>query len=256
MADAKQDQGASEKIPNKGDDSQKPANQQKVNIPQGTVTVGKGKRAVEIVINPPNINYLSVASDPGAAAYRPGGKGGIVSHFDQFFGEYIAEQEKLSSLRSFSDFVEELELGYAEEFFDLEEDVEYEDWGEESEEAEVYAVIHEKKGPCWTGYEMIGMKKGKGGKPVPNCVPVKEESESGGRKVKLNKPFLTPGENKKRAVYVKNDKGNVVKVRFGDPNMRIRKSNPAAKKSFRARHGCDVNPGPKWKAKYWSCRAW
>lgn len=163
-------------------------------------------------------------------------------------------REEEDYMKSFSEFVEELELGYSEEFFDLEEDVEYEDWGEESEEVEVYAVIHEKKGPCWTGYRMEGMKKGRDGNPVPNCV--KEDAEKGGRKVSLNKPFLTPGENKKRAVYVKNAKGNVVKVRFGDPNMRIRKSNPAARKSFRARHGCDVNPGPKWKAKYWSCRAW
>ena len=50
-------------------------------------------------------------------------------------------------------------------------------------------------------------------------------------------------------------KGNVVKVNFGDPNMRIKKSNPKRRKSFRARHNCD-NPGPKWKARYWSCKAW
>lgn len=79
--------------------------------------------------------------------------------------------------------------------------------------------------------------------------------ESTGKKVKLNKPFLTPGGPKKRAVYVKNDKGNVVKVNFGDPNMRIKKSDPERRKSFRARHNCE-NPGPKWKARYWSCKAW
>jgi hypothetical protein len=71
----------------------------------------------------------------------------------------------------------------------------------------------------------------------------------------LNKPFRTPGGPKKFSVYVKNDKGNVVKVNFGDPNMRIKKSNPKRRKSFRARHNCD-NPGPKWKARYWSCRNW
>lgn len=76
-----------------------------------------------------------------------------------------------------------------------------------------------------------------------------------GRTVKLNKPFRTPSGPKKSAVYVKNGSGKVVIVRFGDPNMKIKKSDPARRKSFRARHNCD-NPGPKWKARYWSCRAW
>ena len=82
---------------------------------------------------------------------------------------------------------------------------------------------------------------------------VLEEAEYQGRKVKLNKPMR--GDVKKSKVYVKNAKGNVVKVNFGDPNMKIRKSNPKARKSFRARHNCK-NPGPKWKARYWSCKAW
>lgn len=81
------------------------------------------------------------------------------------------------------------------------------------------------------------------------------EAEYRGRKVSLGKPFLTPGGPKKRSVYVKNAKGNVVKVNFGDPNMKIKKSNPKRRKSFRARHNCS-NPGPRWKARYWSCRAW
>lgn len=80
-------------------------------------------------------------------------------------------------------------------------------------------------------------------------------AEKGGRKVTLNKPFRTPDGPKKFSVYVKNDKGNVVKVNFGDPNMRIKKNIPERRKSFRARHNCD-NPGPKWKARYWSCKAW
>jgi hypothetical protein len=79
------------------------------------------------------------------------------------------------------------------------------------------------------------------------------EAEYQGRKVKLNKPMR--GDVKKFKVYVKNDKGNVIKVSFGDPNMKIKKSNPARRKSFRARHNCD-NPGPKTKARYWSCRKW
>ena len=82
-----------------------------------------------------------------------------------------------------------------------------------------------------------------------------EQAEKGGRKVKLNKPFLTPGGPKKRAVYVKNEKGNVVKVTFGDPNLSIKRDQPERRKSFRARHNCD-NPGPKTKARYWSCKHW
>ena len=79
------------------------------------------------------------------------------------------------------------------------------------------------------------------------------EAEYRGRKVKLNKPMR--GDVKKFKVYVKNKKGIVIKVNFGDPNMRIKKSNPARRRSFRARHNCD-NPGPKTKARYWSCRKW
>jgi len=79
------------------------------------------------------------------------------------------------------------------------------------------------------------------------------EAEYRGRKVKLNKPMR--GDVKKFKVYVKNAKGNVVKVNFGDKKMRIKKSNPKRRRSFRARHNCD-NPGPKWKARYWSCRKW
>ena len=72
---------------------------------------------------------------------------------------------------------------------------------------------------------------------------------------KLNKPFRTSKGPKKFSVYVKNEKGNVVKVNFGDPNMEIKRDNPARRKSFRARHNCE-NPGPKTKARYWSCKMW
>ena len=72
----------------------------------------------------------------------------------------------------------------------------------------------------------------------------------------LNKPFLTPDGPKKRSVYVKDPStGNVKKVNFGDPNMTIKKNDPERRKSFRARHNCD-DPGPKTKARYWSCKAW
>ncbi|MEY4570998.1 MAG: Pelagibacter phage [Bacteroidota bacterium] len=73
----------------------------------------------------------------------------------------------------------------------------------------------------------------------------------------LNKPFRLPsGSKKKFGVYVKNPKGNVVMVKFGDPNMEIKRDDPNRRKNFRARHQCDTNPGPKWKARYWSCRMW
>jgi len=88
-----------------------------------------------------------------------------------------------------------------------------------------------------------------------------EEAEYQGRTVKLNKPMQ--GDTKKFKVYVKDPKtGNTKKVNFGHGGssvkgkaMRIRKSNPKARKSFRARHNCD-SPGPKTKARYWSCRKW
>ena len=72
----------------------------------------------------------------------------------------------------------------------------------------------------------------------------------------LNKPFRTPKGPKKFSVYVKNEKNNIVKVNFGDPNMEIKRDDPARRKSFRARMKCDTNPGPRWKANYWSCKMW
>jgi hypothetical protein len=80
-----------------------------------------------------------------------------------------------------------------------------------------------------------------------------EEAEYQGRKVPLGKPMQ--GDVAKSKVYVKKPNGKVVKVNFGDKNMRIKKSNPARRKSFRARHRCE-NPGPRWKARFWSCKAW
>lgn len=79
------------------------------------------------------------------------------------------------------------------------------------------------------------------------------EAEYQGRKVPLGKPMQ--GDVKKFKVYVRNPKGNVVKVNFGDKTMRIKKSNPKRRKSFRARHRCE-NPGPRTSARYWSCKAW
>jgi hypothetical protein len=82
---------------------------------------------------------------------------------------------------------------------------------------------------------------------------VVDEAEYQGRKVKLGKPMK--GDVKKFKVYVKNPKGNVVKVNFGQKGVKIKKDNPNRRRSFRARHNCD-NPGPRHKARYWSCRKW
>ena len=83
-----------------------------------------------------------------------------------------------------------------------------------------------------------------------------EKAMHDGKEVELNNPIRTSeNPNKKFKVYVKNDKGKVVVVRFGDPKMDIKRDDPGRRKSFRARHNCD-DPGPKWKARYWSCYQW
>ena len=125
---------------------------------------------------------------------------------------------------------------------------------------------------CWTGYRKDGTKM-KDGVSVNNCVKVSEdeytyegdismwyadqqldEAEYQGRKVSLGKPIRSSDGPKKFHVFVK-DGDKVKKVNFGDPNMSIKKSNPARRKSFRARHRC-ATPGPRTMARYWSCRAW
>ena len=150
-------------------------------------------------------------------------------------------------------------------------------------------LLNEIEEACWDSYKQVGMKE-KGGRMVPNCVKKEEldeleeydveseqdikefvqfmreykqplcEAEYRGRKVRLGKRMQ--GDVKKFKVYVKNPKGKVVKVNFGfggssakGKRMAIKKNNPARRKNFRARHNCD-NPGPRTKARYWSCRAW
>jgi len=94
---------------------------------------------------------------------------------------------------------------------------------------------------------------------IESYKPDINEAEYQGRNVKLGKPMR--GDVKKFKVYVKNPQGNVVKVNFGhkgkggEKTMKIKKNNPERRKSFRARHNCD-SPGPRHKARYWSCRAW
>ena len=120
----------------------------------------------------------------------------------------------------------------------------------ESEEIEEFDVVNEQDVS-----ELIEFLK--------HYKPEVNEAEYQGRKVKLGKP--TRGDVKKFKVYVKNPKGNVVKVNFGhggssakkagQKTMQIQKDIPSRRKAFRARHNCD-NPGPRHKARYWSCRAW
>lgn len=135
---------------------------------------------------------------------------------------------------------------------------------------------------CWEGYKQVGGKM-KNGKMVPNCVPINEnesehdiydgefcpaclakyilehvkmleEAEYQGRKVPLGKPMR--GDVKKFKVFVKDPStGNVKKVNFGDKKMRIKKSNPKRRKSFRARHKCSTAKD-RTSARYWSCRKW
>jgi hypothetical protein len=140
---------------------------------------------------------------------------------------------------------------------------------------------------CWKGYTKKGMKT-MFGKTYPNCVKNESEDEETnetlyedefgsvqsidyneefineaeyqGRKVQLGK--IMQGDVKKSKVYVKNDKGKVVKVNFGfggksahGKRMTIKKNNPERRRNFRARMNCE-NPGPRWKPRYWACRSW
>lgn len=169
-------------------------------------------------------------------------------------------------MKTFSSISEEIVFGFTEEEFEVTGQEQYEDWGEDEEEVvfeedgNLTPQNHLKRQPPDVQRKIkYHLQKGKSYWEAFKAAKIDSdvnEEVNKNKKVKLNKPFLTPQGPKKRSVYVKNDKGNVVKVNFGDPNMRIRKSNPDARRSFRARHGCDVNPGPRWKAKYWSCKAW
>ena len=130
----------------------------------------------------------------------------------------------------------------------------------------LWANIHKKRQRIKRGSGERMRKKGEKGAPTPAQMKrakgeslnewgeITEKAEYNGRPVDLNNP--TRGDKKKYKVYVRNEKGNVVKVEFGDPNMEIKRDDPARRKSFRARHQCDTNPGPKYKARYWSCKFW
>jgi len=148
-----------------------------------------------------------------------------------------------------------------EDNFIVPQDSDYVDFEEETIEWDVAAErpglwenIRKKKEREGKDYKPA--KRGDKDRPDPEAWKKAQSAEYQGRKVTLNKPFRTPDGPKKFAVYTKNGSGNVVIVRFGDPNMEIKKDNPQRRKSFRARHKCDTAPGPKWKARYWSCKMW
>jgi hypothetical protein len=166
--------------------------------------------------------------------------------------------EEVADAIEYIQFLEELDLGSTEEVtaenLYIPEEDEYHDTDEEIEYFNMLFSQYQYKDPM-TNELYYYDRKGVYNKNGRQLVYMGRGSEYQGRKVTLNKPFRTPGGPKKSAVYVKNDKGKVVIVRFGDPNMKIKKNIPGRRKNFRARHNCD-NPGPKWKARYWSCRAW
>jgi len=131
---------------------------------------------------------------------------------------------------------------------------EYEDFDEQSEEIDLSLAKYMYRDPV-TNELYFFERRSSYKKNGRSLVYISKAAEYQRRKVQLNKPFRTPDGPKKFSVYVKNEKGNIVKVNFGDPNMKIKKNIPERRKSFRARHNCD-SPGPKWKARYWSCKAW
>lgn len=157
-------------------------------------------------------------------------------------------------------------FGYTEELnednFYVPAEAEYEEvegeeviqWDVAAERPGLWENIRRKKEREGKDYKPA--KRGDKDRPDPEAWKKAQSAEYQGRKVSLNKPFRTPDGPKKFAVYTKNGSGKVVIVRFGDPNMEIKKDDPARRRSFRARHKCDTAPGPKWKARYWSCKKW
>jgi len=194
---------------------------------------------------------------------------------DKLKQEFPSSQQRtavcLSKATENLDYMEAADFNYYYDSYGFEEEINEDnfvvpadaDYVVLDEEELEWDVAKEKPG-LWENIRRKKEREGKNYKPAqpgdpdrPTEKQIKEaqSSEYQGRKVKLNKPFRTPDGPKKFSVYVKNEKGNVVKVNFGDPNMEIKRDNPARRKSFRARHKCDT-PGPKWKARYWSCRMW
>ena len=171
-----------------------------------------------------------------------------ILEYDMAYHEMLIEYEEALSLDQDGDL-----LTFDNIIFP--DDKDYFDLGEEISEFDLSNIakytFRDPKTNELYNYDRMGVYQ----KDGRNLIYVSKSAEYQGRKVTLNKPFRTPGGPKKSAVYTTNESGNVVIVRFGDPDMKIKKNIPERRKSFRARHNCD-NPGPKWKARYWSCKAW
>lgn len=185
--------------------------------------------------------------DSYKAADQDIAKGSIEFLFIEASEEWMPTEEELIAAKIDLDnydindaYMSEMDLDFLVKKLEAEEDEEMEDEDEDDEKEEEDDDEDEEKDMDEDGEEVTA--------------EVFAAEEKKGKK--LNKPFRTPKGPKKFSVYVKNDKGNVVKVNFGDPNMDIKRDDPERRKSFRARHQCDTNPGPKWKARYWSCKMW
>jgi hypothetical protein len=145
------------------------------------------------------------------------------------------------------------------DYYDAVDDAEAWDRAQDSDEAEAYYADQADQKAYDDDMYQEGMVMGSGsdassaGSFLQGESEEMDEAKYQGREVPLGKPMK--GDVAKSKVYVKGPKGNVVKVNFGDKTMRIKKNSPSHRKSFRARHHCE-NPGPRWKARYWSCRAW
>jgi len=145
-----------------------------------------------------------------------------------------------------------------QDYYDAVDDAEAWDRAQDSDEADAYYADQADQKAYDDDMYQEGMVLGSGS-DASSAGSFKmgedemDEAKYQGREVPLGKPMQ--GDVAKSKVYVKGPKGNVVKVNFGDKNMRIKKNIPGRRKSFRARYRCE-NPGPRWKARYCSCRAW
>lgn len=169
------------------------------------------------------------------------GPDGVIIHADEFLYNmfeslgFLAELKQGNSKDKRELFAKQIKDLRSKGFYRAADDTE-----------KVMKDIYKKDNRSFSEMELAAME---GGQSIDDV----SEAEYQGRNVPLGKPMA--GDVKKSKVYVRGPKGNVVKVNFGDKKMKIKKSNPARRKSFRARHNCD-NPGPRHKARYWSCRAW
>jgi hypothetical protein len=206
------------------------------------------------------INLPNFSGDPRdhySTNYRkefPQNMQGQIQHSDDEQLIALAKKFAADTNQEYTDILAKMVVGRAE--------LKYHDYDKKVDESGLQAYLGKKK------YGEKGMKElqqaGREGASKEKMAQIRakhdkldeeemDEAKYQGREVPLGKPMA--GDVKKSKVYVRKPNGKVVKVNFGDKNMRIKKSNPGRRKNFRARHNCK-NPGPRWKARYWSCRAW